>query len=360
MGYVAVKGGETAIINSKNFYFSKLKKADEITEEAVNEGLTYLVDKIMSEGSLYSESLAAKAVKKSGGEPLNAAFYLRAHRSTCKRAGECEEIRHENIRIIRKISSAFKDIPGGQILGPSSDYILRLFTTDKDVNSEAVAEISDNNFEMYQPSAVDMIRNWGVVKEVTSDEEEPFDVTRVNPQPPYRRSAGLQIMSRGETGAMLAFAYTSMRGYGDVHPTVGDLRIGYADVEFTHPVTGKKVKVGEMRTTSCEMVSVTTGKDKTGKDTLMYAVGYGFCFGFNETKAISMGILDSSMSSTSYSTGGVDISSNPELVLNHIDGIESYGFCNHYKLPHYVTFQADLKLVKAGHERECEEGVNEK
>ncbi len=37
---------------------------------------------------------------------------------------------------------------------------------------------------------------------------------------------------------------------------------------------------------------------------------------------------------------------NQEFVLQHIDGIESMGFCNHYKLPHYVTFQSALDRVR--------------
>lgn len=352
MGYVAVKGGENAIRNSKNYYFSMLP--DDLSGEHIKDAFIYFIDKIMSEGSLYSELLAAEASAKCGGEPLNAAFYLRAHRSTCRRAGECETVSLENIRIIRKISSAFKDIPGGQILGPSGDYVLRLLVADRDMEALQDEQNFETITERYQPSAVDVIRKWDVVKEIDNNEDEPFDITRVNPVPPYRRSAAMQIMARGETGAMLAFAYTSMRGYGDVHPTVGDLRLGYADVVFTHPVTGKPVKIGEIRVTSCEMVSVTSDKSEGGTDSLKYSVGYGFCFGFNETKAISMGILDNAMSSTSYTTGGVNISSVPELVLNHIDGIESFGFCNHYKLPHYVTFQADLNLVKAGRERSGE------
>ena len=35
-----------------------------------------------------------------------------------------------------------------------------------------------------------------------------------------------------------------------------------------------------------------------------------------------------------------------EFVLLHVDGIESMGFCNHYKLPHYVTFQSDLDRLR--------------
>jgi len=34
---------------------------------------------------------------------------------------------------------------------------------------------------------------------------------------------------------------------------------------------------------------------------------------------------------------------NQEFVLYHTEVIEGYGFTNHLKLPHYVTFQAGLE-----------------
>lgn len=34
---------------------------------------------------------------------------------------------------------------------------------------------------------------------------------------------------------------------------------------------------------------------------------------------------------------------NQEFVLYHTEVIEAYGFTNHLKLPHYVTFQAGLE-----------------
>ena len=152
----------------------------------------------------------------------------------------------------------------------------------------------------------------------------------------------MQIMARGETGSMLAFAYTSMRGYGDVHPTIGDLRLGMVDIQFEHPFTGKNIKIGTIRVTACETVGSFNRDPRDG--TLRLAVGFGFCFGFNETKAIAMSILDLAMHHTGYSVGGQSIAANPEIIIHHVDAIESMGFTNHFKLPHYVTFQAHLQV----------------
>jgi alpha-D-ribose 1-methylphosphonate 5-triphosphate synthase subunit PhnI len=359
MGYVAVKGGEDAIRNSKAFYFDLIKEAKKLDDEKIAESLIFAIDKIMSEGSLYAELLAAKAVKECAGDLLGAAFYLRAHRSACKRAGECETLDISQMRILRRISAAFKDIPGGQILGPSNDYVLKLLTGDRDLNGmDGVTAESEPLTGRYISSAVDQIRRTGLVKVQENSETEPFDITRVNPQPPYSRSAALQIMARGETGGMLAIAYTTMRGYGDIHPTVGDLRIGFMDINFTHPVTGKSVKIGEIRATSCEVVAAHTEEKNGDSGSLKCTVGFGFCFGFNETKALSMSILDNSMNFPAHSKGGMSVAENAEFVLNHIDGIESLGFCNHYKLPHYVTFQADFNVVKSTNTPKKEE-VNE-
>ncbi len=58
-----------------------------------------------------------------------------------------------------------------------------------------------------------------------------------------------------------------------------------------------------------------------------------------------MSILDLAMNHRGYSVGGEAIAANPEMIVHHVDAIESMGFTNHFKLPHYVTFQADLQIL---------------
>jgi hypothetical protein len=70
-----------------------------------------------------------------------------------------------------------------------------------------------------------------------------------------------------------------------------------------------------------------------------YSVGYGLCFGQKETKGICMGMVESALR-----TSNPDNPANSqEFVLYHTDVIEAYGFTNHLKRSHYVTFQAGLK-----------------
>ncbi|RXK04015.1 phosphonate metabolism protein [Arcobacter sp. CECT 8989] len=354
MAYYAIKGGEEAIKNSLDFYSDITSHAQKIDDKSIIEGLTYSIDRVISEGSLYSKKLAAQAIKRSAGDLLNASFFLRAHRSSCQRIGICKTIDINDMRLTRRISSAFKDIEGGQLLGPSNDYEIKLLI---DLKNEEVEIEEYSNKDNIIKSALTPLREDNLIKTLPK-EEEPWDITRSYPTEPYPRSAVLQVMARAETGSLLCVGYTTMRGYGDIHPTIGDLRIGELDVEFTHPFTKNEVKVGTIEATAVECVG-TFNQDEDGDTKL--TTGFGFCFGKNETKAISMSMIDLSLYNTHYSVGGEHvIAADFDMIMHHLDGIESYGMTNHFKLPHYVTFQTDYQIFKSAQKYTEEKKENEK
>ena len=84
------------------------------------------VDRVMTEGSLYDRELAALAIKQARGDMIEAIFLVRAFRATLPRFGATEPVDTGAMQVRRRISSTFKDIPGGQILGPTFDYTHRL------------------------------------------------------------------------------------------------------------------------------------------------------------------------------------------------------------------------------------------
>jgi alpha-D-ribose 1-methylphosphonate 5-triphosphate synthase subunit PhnI len=164
------------------------------------------------------------------------------------------------------------------------------------------------------------------------------DITRQALAFPAPRSAQLQTLARGETGGMLALAYSNMRGYGSVHPVIGELRVGFLPVPFRNPRTGSVECLGEVQVTEAEVIARLTAAEGPAR----FSLGYGLCFGHNETKAIAMAVLDRAVSGGEPAAPSED----QEFVLTHVDGIESMGFCNHYKLPHYVTFQSELDRLR--------------
>ena len=127
--YVAVKGGETAIAHSLDYVADK-RRGDrslaELSLEQIDQQLGLAVDRVMTEGSCYDRSLAALAIKQARGDLIEAIFLLRAYRTTLPRFGESLPLDTASMVAERRISSTFKDVPGGQVLGPTYDYTHRL------------------------------------------------------------------------------------------------------------------------------------------------------------------------------------------------------------------------------------------
>ncbi len=63
---------------------------------------------------------------------------------------------------------------------------------------------------------------------------------------------------------------------------------------------------------------------------------------------MSMSMIDRVLSAAKESAvhGESGPAANEEFVLMHVDGIEASGFTAHYKLPHYVSFQADMSVLE--------------
>lgn len=358
MGYVAIKGGGKAIAGAEKLLeFIRTRQGDTgepLDLATIENQLYFLNSRIMSEGGLFHPKLAALAIKQSLGDTLEASFALRAYRSTKPRLVESPILDTSHMRVIRRISASFKDIPGGQMLGASTDYALRLMRTELlDESPEAFKALAaqwldENRYDDIPdtfPKVLDALRAEGLLPPVdeAAAEKIPFDITREPLIFPVPRSATLSTMARAETGSILAIAYSNMRGYGDIHPTVAELRVGYLPVMLPHAITGELIEVGEVLMTECEVVAMYEDSEDGGKPT--FSLGYGACFGHNEVKAISMSILDRALQS-GVKNAPSNPSEDPEFVLLHIDGIDSMGFCTHYKMPHYVTFQSDMDRLR--------------
>ncbi|MDP1607373.1 MAG: carbon-phosphorus lyase complex subunit PhnI [Rhodocyclaceae bacterium] len=363
MSYVAIKGGGRAIAAAAAVTeYLRTEEglvgtaAEPLEINAILHQLRHLVDRVISEGGVYHPQFAALAIKQSLGDTLEAAFALRAWRSTRPRLSATPPLDTSRMRLIRRISSAFKEIPGGQMLGPTPDYALRLLRLELlDESPEAFRAVARDWLENCPearlpdsfPKVLDALRAEGLLPPVSAARSQTaFDITREPLVFPVPRSAALATMARAETGSLLAIAYSNMRGYGDVHPTVAELRVGYLPVLLPHPVTGELTEAGEVLMTECEVVAMyeaDKANDSGGKP--MFTVGYGACFGHNEVKAISMAILDRALQK-GMKDGAANPSEDPEFVLLHVDGVDSMGFASHYKMPHYVTFQSDLDRLR--------------
>lgn len=356
MGYSSVRGGLDAIEHAEKLIHNQVTEGDDVVEIGQVAGhLQLITDQVMGEGGVYDVELGSLAVKQAEGDPIEASFLLRAYRTTLPRVGYSLASTGREMRITRRISSAFRDIPGGQVLGRTRDYTQRLVDfslveggTPQPVTPSADGTVPDDD---EFPLVIDVLREQELMSPAPERrvDDEPFDVTREPLRFPAGRSARLQVLARAETGALLSLAYAGMRGYGGAHGYIGELRQGDLPVKISHPVTGRAVRIGWVPVTEC--YQIVGGQASRHQDRPDYTMGYGVVVGRNERKAISMSIIDGSLKKENKSGNVIE---DEEYVLYHCDAIEAMGFVEHLKLPHYVDFQASLartskvrELVKA-------------
>ncbi len=345
--YVAVKGGEAAIANAHRLLADRRRgdrsvpalRLDQIVEQ-----LGLAVDRAMGEGSLYDRELAALALLQARGDLIEAIFLVRAYRTTLPRFGYSEPIDTGAMKIERRISATFKDLPGGQMLGPTFDYTHRLLDPSivgADAEVPAVREAEDEQ----APRVTDLLGRQGLIEpdgEVGED-HEVGDLTREPLDFPLDRDLRLQALARGDEGFLLALGYSTQRGYGRTHPFVGEIRIGEVEVEFDIPELGFAVSLGRVRVTECQMVNQFKGSAKIPPQ---FTRGYGLVFGQAERKAMAMSLVDRALRAKEFGEDITAPAQDEEFVISHSDNVQATGFVEHLKLPHYVDFQAELDLIR--------------
>ena len=350
--YVAVKGGERAILNSYAL-LGDARRGDpavpELTVEQIKQQLRLAVDRVMTEGSIYDRDLAALAIKQASGDLVEAIFLLRAFRATLPRFGYTQPIDTARMRLWRRISATFKDLPGGQVLGPTYDYTQRLLdfslaSSAADVGIVAAQQAGDGNIEAV-PAVVDLLGDEGLIEAHLAGEgdPEPLDLTRQPISFPADRATRLQNLARGDEGFLLAMGYSTQRGYANSHPFAGEIRYGLVEVEIIPEELGFPVVIGEMEVTECQMVNQFAGSKS---EPPQFTRGYGLAFGHGERKSMAMALVDRALRAAELGEQAIAPAQMQEFVLSHSDNLEASGFVQHLKLPHYVDFQSELELVR--------------
>ncbi len=345
--YVTVKGGEQAI-DAAHAWLAEERRGDpavpELGVEQIAEQLGRSVDRVMGEGSLYDPGLAALAIKQSQGDLIEAAFLLRAYRTTLPRFAHSQPVDTNAMRPQRRISGIFKDVPGGQMLGPTYDYTHRLldFTLAAGSVSPPPAAMTAPEAAVL-PRVLDILGQEGLIEPDVASDAVPGDLTREPLAFPAERDVRLQALARGDEGFLLALGYSTQRGYGGAHPFAGEIRMGEVAVEIEPPELGFAIDIGDIVVTECQMVNQFKGSKTVPPQ---FTRGYGLVFGFSERRAMAMALVDRAMRAGELGQDVTAPAQDVEFVLSHCDNIESTGFTEHLKLPHYVDFQSELQNVR--------------
>ena len=353
--YVAVKGGEQAILSSYQL-LDRQRRGDQTVPELsiaqIRQQLKLAVDRVMTEGSVFDPELAALAIKQACGDLVEAIFLLRAYRATLPRLGSTKPIDTSKMILDRRISATFKDLPGGQVLGPTYDYTQRLLDfslleRNDDVPLAVATQATDPTITPTTevPRVIDLLNQEGLIETHLAPENDvsPFDLTRHPVRFPADRSTRLQNLARGDEGFLLAMAYSTQRGYANSHPFVGEIRLGSVAIELVPDELGFAISIGDIEITECQMINQFAGS-KT--EPPQFTRGYGLAFGHSERKAMAMSLVDRALRAEELGETVQSPAQMPEFVLSHSDSLEASGFVQHLKLPHYVDFQSELELVR--------------
>jgi alpha-D-ribose 1-methylphosphonate 5-triphosphate synthase subunit PhnI len=348
MAYVAVKGGEQAI-DAAHAWLAEERRGDtaipELSVAQIQDQLGRSADRVMAEGSLYDRQLAALAIKQAQGDLIEAAFLLRAYRTTLPRFAHSKPLDTAAMRIHRRISGIFKDLPGGQVLGPTYDYTHRLldFGLLEEESQSAAAPFSGLADAAAMPRVPDILGHEGLLESDMPSDAEPGDLTRDPLSFPAERDVRLQALARGDEGFLLGLGYSTQRGYGSSHPFAGEIRMGEVSVEIEPAELGFAIDIGDLVLTECQMVTRFKGSKTVPPQ---FTRGYGLVFGFGERKAMAMALVDRAMRAAELGEDVTAPAQDTEFVLYHSDNIEATGFVEHLKLPHYVDFQSELQNLR--------------
>lgn len=357
--YTTIKGGEKAIAASHRI-LAERRRGDRsiavLSVAQIREQLSLAVDRVMCEGSLYDRTLAALAIKQAQGDLVEAVFLIRAFRTTLQRFGDTRPIRSARMTVRRRIVTTHKDVPGGQILGPTYDYTHRLLDFSLMTDAEADAPVAADGLPVRDTDdaptdAAFLNQPTGPLADVevleqdlpASDGDRVFDLTREPLSLPAGRDQRLQNLARGDEGFLLGLAYSTMRGYGRNHPFLGELRVGEVVVEMEIPELEIVVGIAEITVTECK----TTHQPSRHPDKApQFTRGYGLCFGSSERKTLTMALMDRALRARELGESAAYPAQDEEFVLLHSDNIAASGLVQHLKLPHYVDYQAELQLLR--------------
>jgi alpha-D-ribose 1-methylphosphonate 5-triphosphate synthase subunit PhnI len=365
--YVAVKGGERAIEASWRLLDDARRgdpRVPELSAAQIREQLRLAVARVMTEGSVYDEELAALAIKQAAGDLVEAIFLLRAYRTTLPRFGYTLPVDTEQMQVERRISATFKDVPGGQVLGATYDYTQRLLDfallAERGEPMEAAHQPAVADLEA-MPRVVALLNQEGLIEQErpTPGAPEPGDLSREPLAFPADRPTRLQNLARGDEGFLLAMGYATQRGYAHSHPFAGEIRFGTVAVEMELDELGFAVEVGEIELTECQMINQFAGSKDVAP---AFTQGYGLTFGHAERKAMAMSLVDRSLRAEELGETLMSPTQDIEFMLSHSDNVEASGFVQHLKLPHYVDFQSELELVRrlrAEHATDAADGPHE-
>ncbi|BBY83767.1 carbon-phosphorus lyase complex subunit PhnI [Mycolicibacterium pulveris] len=299
-----------------------------------------LEEQVCAEAGLWELAAARRALHQSRGDASHAVSMLRVWAATQPHV-QALPVGPDDVAIVRRLSSAYPRVPGGQWLGIAPELRSRQLdwtderpTVDVPGGRPTVAQAADAPTRAGTPRVRDLIDDAVVLTGAADGDGD--DPARAVMTPPFTRANRLALLARGETGALVALAALILGRRQEA--VMVELTVGTAVIRVPHPRSGAPCAVAEIPITEVEVV---LDADAGGGPALV--TGWGATLGTVERRAISLALLDAAMQADGDMREPVTL--DEQTVIAATDGPATNGFVEHLRLPHYASFAAYLAQV---------------
>ncbi|HTE61178.1 MAG TPA: carbon-phosphorus lyase complex subunit PhnI [Solirubrobacteraceae bacterium] len=309
-------------------------------------GLGALVDQVCAEAGTYAPDVARLAIAQADGDTARAVTLLRVWAATLPTLATTA-VAPEDVRLGRRVSAAFAEIPGGQWLGAAPQMRSRLIEWPADEPPGAAAPDpapvggagEEPPTRADRPRVADLLSDLPVF--APAPEADGPDPAETPLTLPASRGARLAALARGETGALTAFA--SLGHARQREEVLVEATAATAGVRIAHPRTGAAVRVADVPISQAEVITDALLDGRPG-----FVLGFGATLGRVERRAIAIAIVDGALQA------GADGAFSEGALLAGVDGLATSGFVEHLCLPHYASFAS--YLARVGEPSDTEDG----
>lgn len=311
--------------------------------------LPLLGEQVCSEAGIWAPEAAARAIAQAQGDIPIAVSLLKVWAAALPHA-ESLPVRSDDIRIVRRISSAYADVPGGQWLGFAPELASRtLEWEDSEPQSgveetaepaaphevETVSDATDAPSRSAVPRARTLLDDVPLV-EVPEDGDGADPAAGVVTAP-HDRATRIGLLAGGETGALVSFAALILGRRREA--VLAEMTVTENTVRVPHPRTGKACAVTTVPIVEAEAVLDADVDQRPG-----FAIGWGATMGTLERRAIAMALLDATMQADGELAEPLEL--NEQTLLGAVEGAATNGFVEHLRLPHHASFASYLEQAK--------------
>jgi alpha-D-ribose 1-methylphosphonate 5-triphosphate synthase subunit PhnI len=251
-----------------------------------------------------------------------------------------------DVQLVRRLSAAYPEIPGGQWLGQAPELASRLLewgdaeAASPETETEEPASASPDAAPPTRAACPRVRDLFSDVMVLPAPEDGPGrDPASASLAPPIDRATRLGVLARGETASLVALAALVLGRRREA--VLAEVTAAEVAVRILHPRTGRPCAVSEVPLVEAEAV---VDADVKGQPAL--AIGWGVSLGSIERRAIALALLDGALQADDGTASAFAV--DDQTVLAAVDGSATNGFVEHLRLPHHASFASYLDQARPG------------